>query len=458
LAQFNNLFSSFENVETTNSKSENSSEDFPLEEVPKENRKSFWSLTSVLLGFTFFTATMWVGGTLGTAFKLFPDLLMIITIGNLLLGGYVAALGYISYKSGLNTVMMGRFCFGEYGSKIIDLILGVTQIGWYAWGTATIAIILTEFLGIDRTQKNMIGAISGSAIKSAVSFDKKDYGAKWFTAEKLVLDSKVIEVSASDSNISKIIAQANSRDILELSDGIYKIENSLVIDKKIIIKAKNQSGEVNLVYSGAKSTAMFEMHPKGNLFLDNVSLIGESEQFTFAPLEKNMSFSYNLNVEGSLIQNFKQVLKAYKGSFADSISFSKSILKNCANGIELAAETNDKGDYNAEFVSINNCTFENIQKEVINFYRGGYDESTIGGNLLVLNSLFKNCGTEETSKILLKTRGIINVNISNNTFENNSVKLVALLWGEKNNIHSENKIIESGEIRVELYLKQKLVY
>jgi len=138
-------------------------EDFPLEEVPKENRKSFWSLTSVLLGFTFFTATMWAGGTLGTAFKLFPDLLIIITFGNLLLGAYVAALGYISFKSGLNTVMMGRFCFGEYGSKIIDLILGITQIGWYAWGTATIAIILSEFLGIDKTYTKYLMIFFGFA-------------------------------------------------------------------------------------------------------------------------------------------------------------------------------------------------------------------------------------------------------------------------------------------------------
>ncbi len=138
------------------------SQDFPLEEVPFENRKSFWSLTFVLLGFTFFTATMWAGGTLGTAFN-FSDLLIIITLGNLLLGAYVAALGYISYKSGLNTVMMGRFCFGEIGSKTTDLILGITQIGWYAWGTATIAIILTEFLELDPVYTKFLMVFFGFA-------------------------------------------------------------------------------------------------------------------------------------------------------------------------------------------------------------------------------------------------------------------------------------------------------
>lgn len=137
-------------------------QDFPLEEVPKGSRKSFWSLTSVLLGFTFFTATMWAGGSLGTSFKFFPDLILIITIGNLLLGAYVAGISYIAYSSGLNTVMMGRFCFGEIGSKLTDLILGITQIGWYAWGTATIAIILTEFLNIDKSYTKYLMIFLGS--------------------------------------------------------------------------------------------------------------------------------------------------------------------------------------------------------------------------------------------------------------------------------------------------------
>ena len=40
------------------------SEDFPLSEVPETNRKGFWSLSAVLLGFTFFSATMWAAEVL----------------------------------------------------------------------------------------------------------------------------------------------------------------------------------------------------------------------------------------------------------------------------------------------------------------------------------------------------------------------------------------------------------
>ena len=121
--------------------------DYPLTEVPRSDRKGLVSTSLVLLGFTFFTSTMWAGGTLGEAFAI-GELLWIILAGNLLLGGYAATLAYIACKSGLNSVLMGRFCFGEVGSKLSDIILGFTQIGWYAWGTATIALILVKTTGI----------------------------------------------------------------------------------------------------------------------------------------------------------------------------------------------------------------------------------------------------------------------------------------------------------------------
>ncbi|TVQ74514.1 MAG: cytosine permease [Oceanospirillales bacterium] len=121
--------------------------DYPLSEVPKDKRKGLLSISLLLMGFTFFTSTMWAGGAIGKAFS-FQELLMAILVGNLLLGVYAAALGYIACKSGLNTALMSRFCFGELGSKLSDIILGFTQIGWYAWGTATIAIVLVKTTGI----------------------------------------------------------------------------------------------------------------------------------------------------------------------------------------------------------------------------------------------------------------------------------------------------------------------
>lgn len=121
--------------------------DYPLSEVPNGARQGLFSTAILLFGFTFFTATMFAGGKIGMAFD-FTTLLWAAVIGNLLLGLYAAVLGLIACRSGLNSVLMGRFCFGEVGSKLSDMLLGFTQIGWYAWGTATIAIILVKILGL----------------------------------------------------------------------------------------------------------------------------------------------------------------------------------------------------------------------------------------------------------------------------------------------------------------------
>lgn len=136
--------------------------DYPLSEVPNSERKGLLSTSVVLLGFTFFTATMWAGGSLGKAFS-FGELMLAIVIGNLLLGLYAAALAYIACKSGLNSVLLGRFCFGERGSKLSDFILGFTQIGWYAWGTATIAIVLVKTTGLPESLEIPLMVLFGLA-------------------------------------------------------------------------------------------------------------------------------------------------------------------------------------------------------------------------------------------------------------------------------------------------------
>lgn len=124
--------------------------DYPLSEVPAGSRKGLASTAILLFGFTFFTATMFAGGKIGLAFD-FKTMIWAAVIGNLLLGLYAGMLGVIACRTGLNAVLLGRFCFGELGSKLSDFLLGFTQIGWYAWGTATIAIVLVKLLELPQS-------------------------------------------------------------------------------------------------------------------------------------------------------------------------------------------------------------------------------------------------------------------------------------------------------------------
>ncbi len=316
--------------------------------------------------------------------------------------------------------------------------------------------ITKDLFGNSRENSNSIGAIIKSDSKDPLILDKEKYGASWYSNEITPKEPQILEVTSEDELATKIDA-AKSGDIITLIPGTYTISKSLVINKAITIQS-TEAEKTEIIFTGAENSPLFELNPYGLLTLNNIKLSGNGTQKAFASLKKNMSNHFGLTVSGCEINNFYFVLKAYKQSFAEGITFINSSISNCENGLELSEETNDRGDYNTEYLSINNCQFNNVRSNIVDYYRGGYDESTIGGNLLVSNSTFENCGAKEATSILINTRGIVNVYIENNSFINNKVKLVALLWGAKNNNHSNNQIENSGKLLVEENLKQKMMY
>tara|TARA_R110001583_G_scaffold23950_2_gene87792 strand:- start:492 stop:2801 length:2310 start_codon:yes stop_codon:yes gene_type:complete len=317
--------------------------------------------------------------------------------------------------------------------------------------------ITTDLFGNLRTNQNSAGAITVPANESNFKFDKKAYGPIWFSSEK----EKVAAITVNVSNVNELVdavSNVASETILELNSGVYELSKSLNISSKVTIKSKDENNKAKLLYNGEANTPAFQMQPKGILTLEGVNLQGTNEQQAIAPLEKGMSKAYNLWLKNTNISDFKDVLKTYKNSFADTISIVNSTFKNCENGIQLAGETDDKGEYSAEFVYIQNSEFDNVKNNVLNYYRGGYDESTIGGNLVFENNKLTNCGKNDTDGVLLNTRGIVNLTFKGNTFTNNPVKLIAILWGEKGQKSVDNILINSGKIEVQQNLKMKLMY
>lgn len=110
-------------------------QDYPITHVPLTARRSFFSIAAVLLGITFFAPTMSTGAQIAAAFR-FSDLMLIVLFGNLILGVYVALNCAIGAKTGLTSVMLSRYTLGIGGSKWAGLLLGGTQIGWYAYVSA----------------------------------------------------------------------------------------------------------------------------------------------------------------------------------------------------------------------------------------------------------------------------------------------------------------------------------
>jgi cytosine permease len=108
--------------------------DYPLEPVPPAARKSLFSLSVVLLGFTFFTPTMLAGAQVGAAFEFWP-LLGVLLLGSVVLGVYVAVIGGIGASTRLTTVMMCRYAFGRRGS-VLTRSAG-TASPWRPWPSSS---------------------------------------------------------------------------------------------------------------------------------------------------------------------------------------------------------------------------------------------------------------------------------------------------------------------------------
>lgn len=316
--------------------------------------------------------------------------------------------------------------------------------------------IETDLLRVSRKDNNSIGAIIGKDVFNPNILDKSKYGTTWFSNEVEARDPVIHTVTNTEELQTKINGASNG-DVISLIKGVYNIDKSVVINKTLTIQSEPDA-KAQLIFSGASNTPLFSLQPKGKLTINNIVLKGNISNYAFASLKQNMSNHFGLTVSNSEISNFNYVLKAYKESFAERITFENTTISNCENGIELSEEKNDKGDYNTEYLTINNCNFNTIKANVIDYYRGGYDESTIGGNLLLTNSTFINCGAKEKNKRLLNHNGIVNVNITKNTFKNNPVQFVSILWGAKNNVESDNNLMNSGQIKTEENLVMTMMY
>ncbi len=120
--------------------------EFSFQAVPQSNRNSFIKILAVMLGLTFFSASMWAGGTLGNGLT-FTEFIWIVLAGNFILGAYTGALAYIAAKTGLSTHLLTRYAFGEKGSYLSSLMLGFTQVGWFGVGVAMFAIPVQKATG-----------------------------------------------------------------------------------------------------------------------------------------------------------------------------------------------------------------------------------------------------------------------------------------------------------------------
>ena len=129
--------------------------DYTTQAVDRAGRKSTLSMFMVMLGFTFFSASMWVGQQLAAGLN-FWGFVWALLLGGLILAAYTGSLGWIGAESGLSLDMLARRSFGKKGSWLPSAMISFTQIGWFGVGLAMFAIpVAKELLGLDVTPDHM---------------------------------------------------------------------------------------------------------------------------------------------------------------------------------------------------------------------------------------------------------------------------------------------------------------
>ncbi len=153
--------------------------DYTSRPVDAAGRKSTLSMFMLMLGFTFFSASMWVGQQLAAGLD-FGGFVWAVILGGLILAAYTGALGYIGAKTGLSLDLLSHRSFGIKGSYLPSAMISFTQIGWFGVGLAMFAIpVAKEFLGLEVTPDSMpwqgylLVAIAGILMTSSAYFGIK---------------------------------------------------------------------------------------------------------------------------------------------------------------------------------------------------------------------------------------------------------------------------------------------
>ena len=154
------------------------------------------------------------------------------------------------------------------------------------------------------------------------------------------------------------------------------------------------------------------------------------------------------------VNRFFNFLKVSKSTMADSIEIINSQFRNVSGAIlKLDLETDDFGIYNAEYVTISDSKFTQVQGALVDYYRGGTDESTFGPHFYLKNSELNNVGGggKNKSRASIWLHGVQVANIENNSFINSPAIKVDHTVGEPvtrviNNTFSETPLPEVVEL------------
>lgn len=276
-------------------------------------------------------------------------------------------------------------------------------------------------------------------------------GAVWYPkAEPTVEFASGVthEIQPEENALFQAVNAAGAGDVLHLLPGQYVVSKFLKLDKALSFKA---DGDVSITY---ERSALFEILDGGSLQLINLNISGadapdNAGNSVIRTSPYAMLQNYRLEILGTSfvdidVNHSFNIVTAAKGTFADNILVKDSSFKDVTGAVfKLDKESDDFGIYNAEYLTIENSSFENIEGALVDFYRGGTDESTFGPHFILKNSTLADLGSgkRNRSNSSVWLHGVQVTDMSGNSFKNSKPFLINHTVGEPKTRIIGNKFI-----------------
>lgn len=288
-------------------------------------------------------------------------------------------------------------------------------------------------------------------------------GAAWFPKKEVAKIAKPVTVACAKSE--DIYKQLERKEpvIIRLTGKEYAVFKPFLINKSVQIIG---DAKTPIRFNTYKEGSVFSIAGNGNLSLSNLSIDGSHVKASSFIANDSSGFSnhYNLAVRNCTFQGFSRengctdIFFANKSMIADSIVFrNNSFVNNSNNVFTMNSEKDDKGYYAAEKIVIDKNNFSNQDGTLLNLYRGGNDESTLGPNLLFSNNKIKDCSATSNEPLFVIT-GVQQSNVSLNSFSNSNPSGTLILYKDivrAKHIFAKNTVTQSGSVDKNQFVSEK---
>lgn len=285
-------------------------------------------------------------------------------------------------------------------------------------------------------------------------------GASWFDKREVKPPPLLRVVKcATTEDIYQQLGSPQPVSIL-LTDSDYQLDKPFMISKYVQLSAEKSR---TIRFHCKDMAAVFVIGGNGNLVLQQISADGTATgaRYFIASDNEHGSDHYNLSLLSCRFEGFSRdngceaIFFAHKYRVADSIVIRQnSWTNNNTDGIIMNEEKDNKGYYNAEHIIITGNSFNKQDGVLLDLYRGGNDESTLGPDLLISNNKLSNCSSPGGAA-LIHLFGIQRTRVENNYFSNcNTGKALILYEDLVRADHSfrKNVLAGSGEVKEDKFV------